>query len=66
MAGFAAHNAPLNVEEFSSCPRLKQHRITAYAFSAGRMKRPRDGVYQAIQVRFGVKSSHDIAKTRHC
>src|ERR1700726_2896855 len=31
--GFAVHNTPLNADEFSSRPRLKQHRITAYAFS---------------------------------
>jgi hypothetical protein len=59
MAGFAVHNAPLNAEECSP-PRLKQHCITAYAFSAGRMKRPRDGVYRVTHVRFGVDSVEKV------
>ena len=36
--------------------RLKQHYITADAFLAGRMKRPRDGIYRVTHVRSGVKS----------
>jgi hypothetical protein len=51
MAGFAVHNALPNAEEYSYRPRLKQHCITAYAFAAGRMKCPRDGIYRGPQVR---------------
>jgi hypothetical protein len=50
MAGFTVHNAPLNAEEYST---LKQHYVTVYAFSAGRMKLRKDCVDRGTHVRSG-------------
>src|ERR1700730_2129865 len=50
----------------SSRPRLKQHYIAAYAFSAGRTKLRATALIAALMPALGSRAVHDIAKTRHC